>query len=437
MNRSKPYLVRRYVVFLIGLFINSLGVAFITKAGLGTSPISSIPYVLSLAFPLSLGQFTVLFNVLIILMQVALLRKRFPLRDILQLPVTFLFGYFIDLSMIGLRWMQPTHYYQNVIFLLIGCLILGFGVYIEVIADIVMLPGEGFVRAVTKVFHTDFGITKVCFDASMAFIALLMSLALFGYVNGVREGTVIAALLVGLISKFWRKVMQPLTNLLFPLQDAPVEETKSDTDKEPLVITISREYGSGGHEIGERIAKKLGIACYDETLIRMAAEKSGLSENEVQRNEQKVTNSFLYDLYIEYQSNAQDMQPKYERLYHAEQELITELAQKESCVIIGRMANHTLADRKNAFHVFVRGDEADEIQRVIDREGMTPTAAKQKIKRVNGERSGHYHYYTKQVWGHASNYDLTVNSSCAPFEQIADSIIALACSKSADRQSHK
>ena len=102
--------LKRYVVFLIGLFVNSLGGALITKADLGTSPISSIPYVLSLNFPLTLGQFTVLFSLLLIVLQLVILRKNFRPEHILQIPVSFLFGYFIDLCMALLSFVQPQVY---------------------------------------------------------------------------------------------------------------------------------------------------------------------------------------------------------------------------------------------------------------------------------------------------------------------------------------
>ncbi len=224
---EKNNVFRRYVLFLIGLFINSFGVAFITKASLGTSPISSVPYVLSLGFPFTLGQFTVVFNVLLVLMQVALLRKKFPLRDLLQIPVVGLFGFFIDVSMVILGGMNPEIYPIKIALLLVGCAILALGVYTEVAANVVMLPGEAFVRAVTIVFHTDFGITKVCFDVSCSVAAIIISLAVFSGVQGVREGTVIAAVIVGLISKVWGKILSPVVDRWLNGADLPKDAYES------------------------------------------------------------------------------------------------------------------------------------------------------------------------------------------------------------------
>ena len=193
--------LKRYIIFFIGLYINSLGVALITKASLGTSPISSIPYVLSLNFPFTLGNFTIFFSLLLIFLQLLILRKNFKLEHVLQIPISILFGYFIDWSMILLGFVNPSFYLMKIIYLLIGCLILGIGVYMEVLADVVMLPGESFVRAIVLTWKTNFGTTKIFFDVSMAVIAAVLSLGFAGHLNGVREGTVIAALLVGFIAR--------------------------------------------------------------------------------------------------------------------------------------------------------------------------------------------------------------------------------------------
>jgi uncharacterized membrane protein YczE len=127
-----------------------------------------------------------------------------------------------------LRWLSPETYLLKIVSLIIGCVILALGVYFEVIANVVMLPGEAFVKAVTVTFKTDFGTTKVCFDASMTIIAGITSFAMFGAINGVREGTVIAALIVGFISKFWSKKLQWLTDILLPENRNTSEEAVDD-----------------------------------------------------------------------------------------------------------------------------------------------------------------------------------------------------------------
>ncbi len=211
----KNEIVERYIIFIVGLFINSLGVSMITKADLGTSPISSIPYVLSLHYPMTLGQFTILFSIFLIILQFIILRKNFKLEHILQIPVSVVFGYFIDFSMIILSFVNPSVYITKVIYLLIGCVVLGIGVYMEVLANVVMLPGESFVRAIVFTWKTEFGITKVFFDVSMTVIAALLSFMLMGHLAGVREGTIIAALLVGFIARLIGRILSFLPEKIY------------------------------------------------------------------------------------------------------------------------------------------------------------------------------------------------------------------------------
>ena len=208
--------LKRYLIFGAGLFINSLGVSLITKANLGTSPISSIPYVLSLNFRMTLGQFTILFSILLIVLQLFILRRNFKAEYWLQIPISVLFGYFIDLTMTMLYFVHPQTYGPKIVYLLIGCIILGFGVYAEVLADVAMLPGESFVRAVSSTWHTSFGITKIAFDVSMTGIAALLSVIFASRLDGVREGTILAALLVGIFVRLFSRQLAFLVPVLFP-----------------------------------------------------------------------------------------------------------------------------------------------------------------------------------------------------------------------------
>ncbi|RGI62379.1 YitT family protein [Ruminococcus sp. TM10-9AT] len=207
--------VKRYLIFFIGLFVNSLGVSLITKANLGTSPISSIPYVLSLNFSFTLGNFTIFFSIFLIFLQLCILRKNFKLEHLLQIPISILFGYFIDFTMVLLKSVNPETYVMKFVYLLIGCLILGFGVYLEVLANVAMLPGESFVRAIVNTWNREFGSTKVMFDVSMAVIAAVLSFVFAYHLDGVREGTIIAALLVDFIAKFFGKKLEFVKPILF------------------------------------------------------------------------------------------------------------------------------------------------------------------------------------------------------------------------------
>ena len=211
---DKTELIKRYIFLLAGLFVNGLGVSFITKAGLGTSPITSIPYTLSLGFTPTVRMFTFVFNIFLIILQLILLRRNFQLQNLLQLPIIALFSFFIDLTMSLLGFIQPETYVLKVISLVIGCLILGFGVFMEMVANVAMLPGEATVRAVSDVFSTDFGKTKIAFDSSMTVIAAILSFIMFKHLDGVREGTIVAAILVGFIARLFKKYIGGIEKIL-------------------------------------------------------------------------------------------------------------------------------------------------------------------------------------------------------------------------------
>lgn len=211
---NKTELIKRYIFLLVGLFVNGLGVSFITKAGLGTSPITSIPYTLSLGFTPTVGMFTLVFNIFLVILQVILLRRNFQLQNLLQLPIIALFSFFIDLTMSLLGFMQPETYAMKVVSLIVGCLILGFGVFMEMAANVAMLPGEATVRAVSDVFSTDFGKTKIAFDSSMTIIAAILSFIMFKHLDGVREGTIVAAILVGFIARLFKKYIGGIEKIL-------------------------------------------------------------------------------------------------------------------------------------------------------------------------------------------------------------------------------
>ena len=403
--------LKRYIVFLIGLFINSLGVSFITKANLGTSPISSIPYTLSLGFKPTLGQFTIYFSVFLIILQILILRKNFQKEQLLQFPVSILFGYFIDMTMEILFFVNPEVYPMKIVSLIIGCIILGFGVYLEVLADVVMLPGEAFVKSVTATFHTEFGITKVCFDATMTITAGIISFVLFKELKGVREGTIIAALIVGLIARFFGKQLAFLRPMLFKDEIKKVEEIK-EIDKKSIIVTIGREYGSGGHQIGKDLAEKMGLKFYDNTIITMVSEESGFSKEFVKEYEQAVPHEFLTSILSQFYEYSADDESPLDRLFDAEKKVILELAKKGNCVIVGRCGDYILKEFPNAIHIFIHSSSKDfKEERVNKIYGVNKTEAINIIERTDKARSKHYKKYTGGTWGLSMHYDICIDSS--------------------------
>lgn len=205
---SKKELIYRYVIFIFGIFVMALGISLITKAQLGTSPISSVPFTLSIGLPLTMGTFTFLLNMVLIIGQMLLLKKNFKVIQLMQIPVSVIFGYFIDLTMSLFSFVNPNTYILKLLFLLVGCLLLALGVSLEVIANVVMLSGEAFVKAISTKFNKEFGTTKVGFDVTLVVVSITISLFMFHKLEGVREGTIIAAFTVGFIAKFFSKAIR-------------------------------------------------------------------------------------------------------------------------------------------------------------------------------------------------------------------------------------
>nr|WP_302471963.1 cytidylate kinase family protein [Blautia massiliensis (ex Durand et al. 2017)] len=397
------------------IYTTSLGVSLITKANLGTSPISSIPYVLSLNFPFTLGNFTIFFSIFLIVLQLIILRKNFKLEHILQIPVSIIFGYFIDLTMILFSWVNPEAYIMKIVYLLIGCLILGAGVYMEVLADVVMLPGESFVRAIVLTWKTNFGTTKICFDVSMSVIAAVLSFVFAGRLDGVREGTVIAALLVGFIARLIGKKLVFLKDMIF-LESVSAEnenEAKEQTAGTygKNVIAIGRQFGSGGHDIGKILAEKLGYDFYDAEIIQMTAGTTGYTPEFIKKNEEIMTNSLIYDLVNQMYLNAdmQDEAPK-DKIFEAECQVVRDLAKKGNCVIVGRCADYVLRNSENCLKVFFSAPLMSRIRRVAQRQNISEGEAKATVQKNEKLRADNYRYYTRRMWGAAGNFDLSLNT---------------------------
>ena len=203
--------LKRYSMFIAGVIFSALGISLITKAGLGTSPITSLAFVLTFIFPHSLGEFTMLVNTVMFLIQAALLGKAFGKIQLLQLPAALLFSACIDGWMYILGFWKTGSYVGQVLMLLLGCVFLGLGIAFEVIPNVPILPGEGLVRVIAGLTGWRFGLVKTGFDMSIVASAVGVSLFFTGHVLGIREGTVLAALIVGSISHFF---IEKVSNVL-------------------------------------------------------------------------------------------------------------------------------------------------------------------------------------------------------------------------------
>ncbi len=432
MNRTE--LSKRYLLFLLAIFVNSFSIAVITKALLGTSPISSVPYVLSLFSPFTMGQYTIIMNFLFILMEMTLMKRK-EIREkkyelIMQVPITLFFGSFIDVSMNILYWLEPSNYVTQMVTLLIGCLILALGISLEVRANVAMVVGEYFVQVISKFVKKEFGFIKVCFDCTLVAISCILSFTFIGHLDGVREGTVIAALIVGPIVHFLNPYVAVLDRWLITKRPTATEpETSAQL---PVVITIAREYGSGGRLLGKKIAQQLGIKYYDKELIAMVANESQFTEKYISQNEQSRSSNYLLNIILQdYESPIEKSLSSADALFVSQSRVIRELAQKEPCVIIGRCSDYILKDRSSdsLIKIFCYTDEKNAIRRCIRYYHVAENKAPEEIERINKARISHYQHYTNLKWGDPHNYDLTINTGSMDIDTACNLICELYHSK--------
>ena len=212
---SKTEIAKRYALFIVSLFFAALGVAFTKRGELGVSPISSVANVMSCRFPsLSLGTWLIIWNCILIVGQILILRKNFQFIQLLQIPLSFLFGWFTDFGMWLVSVIPADTYPVRLAMVFIGVVILGFGVSLAVIANVIMNSGEAFVKAVSDMINKEFGNVKIAFDVLCVILSLVLSLIFFDFtVVGTREGTIISALLTGVIVKFFSGKLKDRLNL--------------------------------------------------------------------------------------------------------------------------------------------------------------------------------------------------------------------------------
>ena len=184
---------------------------------------------------------------------------------------------------------------------------------------------------------------------------------------------------------------------------------------ERTVITIGREFGSGGHEIGMKLAEKLGIKCYDKELLQVAAKESGLCEELFASQDEKPTNSFLYSLVMDtysmgYSGSTYNDMPINHKVFLAQFDAIKKLAAKESCVIVGRCADYALEDDPFAVSVWIKASLDERIKRIKKLYELNDSKAADLIQKTDKKRASYYNYYSSKKWGEAKSYDLCIDS---------------------------
>lgn len=198
------------------------------------------------------------------------------------------------------------------------------------------------------------------------------------------------------------------------------------------IITIGRQYGSAGREIGFKLAEKLGIKCYDDELLKEAAKSSGLCEQIFESHDEKPTQSFIYSLVMDtyslgYNNSGFVDMPLSQKVFLAQFDAIKKIADRESCIIVGRCADYALADYKNVMSVFINADMEARVERIMDRKNLVKKAdAVDVINKTDKKRASYYNYYTSKKWGDSKSYDVCINSSLFGVDETVDILADMA-----------
>ena len=209
--------------------------------------------------------------------------------------------------------------------------------------------------------------------------------------------------------------------------------------KHPVIITIARQFGSGGHEIGRRLAEYLGIPCYDKELLTHAAEESGLSEEVLAYFDEKPTSSLLYTLSTGAYSLSDSglmnySMPVNQQVFQAQFDAIRSLSEKGACVIVGRCADYVLQKYPYLVRVFIHADLDKRVARVAEHEGLTLQEAKTRVNRSDKKHANYYNFYSGKKWGNAGYYDLCINTGSVSYQNAVELIAQLAEMKFADAE---
>lgn len=411
--KDRGSLFIRIPVFMAGILISSFGVALSAKANLGITPISSPPYVLSLLTPLTMGTITTITHVIFIAAQILILRKNYKPKDLLQLVLALVYGRVMDFSTWLLRDLSPTSYPERLGLCFLSICVIAFGVYLTVAADIMFLAGEGLVSAISKTTGKEFGRIKIIVDSSLLVFAAAVSLIFLHRLEGIREGTFIAAVAVGLLVQLYGKIFSRFTKSAVSAEEQALSEAAH------LVVTIAREFDPKSMEIVKRLSEITGLKLYDDELIEMIAEESGLSVEFVKKSEDRFRKGILRSFYEQsfefpYQYGGDD-----DRMYEAQKRVILKLAAHSDCIIIGRNANKALGRGPRFFHIFLHAKPLRRAERTAERFHINQKQAESVIARADEQRRRYYYEHLGRSWGRADDYNLCLDITHGDVEKTA------------------
>jgi uncharacterized membrane protein YczE/cytidylate kinase len=431
---------KRLMVYLVGLYCMAIGVVFSAKSSLGVSPVGSLANVLyqiglseNLPSYVNLGNCTIAVYCLYIFVEFLILRRDFKPKMLLQLVASFLFGQLVNLATAMMSFLPaPPNYAIQMVYLLCSIPMVAVGVMLYLSPNILPTPGEGMSLAISKLTGLSLGSSKTVFDCSMVVISAVTSLIYFHALVGVREGTVICALLVGFVMKQMQKkcqagllhFVQRETKVNRALEAAAAGYKVDSTGKPKIIIAIGREFGAGGYEIGEKLAQHLGITFYDQQLNVMAAEQSGLSMEKVEELEHHMEREIVYDFKQSVYALSNDALSPEEQLFVAQSTVIRRIAASdESCVIMGRCADYVLYDDPNCFRIFIHAIPQARIDRSMRKYGLSYDQAKLQMENTDAARAQHYKHFTGRTYGKQENYHLGLDSGMLGIDGSVDAIL--------------
>ncbi len=449
VKSNLSHFFRQHVLLLAALYVLTFGASLFIRSNLGASAISVSPLVWSEAgnasvslfgwqIPaLSVGGYTIIMNSFFVLLQIIILRRRYQLFQLFQLIVGTIFSFFLD---VNLAITEPlaagsgaAGFAWGLFLAFAGGTIMGVGVACEVRCKSVMMPGEGLQVAIAQVSGKEFSKVKIVVDTSLVCIALMCCIAFFGTwrwdIIGI--GTLVSMVYIGIVVRLLSPHLAWFDNILEGKteHEADVVSVADSEVAAPLVITISRQYGSGGLEIGQKVAKRLDMDLYDRAIFENAAQEANIAPQEAAAREQNISTAKLLESIILGNDIPQGtILSTDDKLFVAQSRFIRNVSSQSPCVVIGRCADYVLKGRQHLLRVFILSGKDFAARRIEKKEGLSEREAINKINEVNTARANHYFKYTNRRWGAAGNYDIVLNTSTIDIDEAVNIICQLATS---------
>ncbi len=396
------------------LLLMAAGVALVARAGMGSVAMVCPAYVIS-AMPgqsLTLGCIVMIMLLLLMGVECILIKTLRGIGLAEQAAASVVFALMLDLMMLATSDMQWDSSAAGISIRLVqvvaGTAAAGIGFCICLKTN-VLLPADGLAMAFAKSLGTGFALSRICCDIAIIIVALIFCLFYYGGMRWSMVGPGTALSMAGVWAIF-RYCMPWLSGLVSEPDAAPFDVSSTagfpSGNSFPLVITIARTHGSGGHEIGLKVSERLGIKFYDKELIEATALKTGMPANKISDMEQQFS----------LRHAGRDGE-----IFEAQCQIIRE-ASRESCVIIGRCADYVLRQRPYCLNIFARCDEDYAVTMIRNKDNLSEAQAREVIRIKNNTREKHYNHYTDRKWLDPSHYDLVINTAKIGIDSAVDII---------------